>query len=71
MGIIRKFIHRYTGAIASHVDTKLEQSDKYRINVDANGNATLNTHNPDVQADIVKKMQQLQRLHNKDDKDVA
>lgn len=62
--IIGKLLRGYSGAIASHADTNLGQSDKYPLNVDANGNATLNTHNPEVQADIVKKMKQLQQFHN-------
>ncbi|AHG22579.1 hypothetical protein Z042_01500 [Chania multitudinisentens RB-25] len=59
--IIRRALDGYIGVIENHADTNLGQSDKYPINVDANGNATLNTHNSGVQADIVDKMRQLQR----------
>ncbi|EFA4037989.1 TPA: hypothetical protein PPE00_004812 [Escherichia coli] len=66
-----KVLRRYTNAVASHVDTNLEQTASYRLTVDANGNATLNTDNPEVKADIIRKMEYLHRIHNHTDKDVA
>lgn len=69
--IFRKVIRQYTDAVAAHVDTNLEQTDRYRLTVDANGNATLNTENPEVQADIIRKMKHLSRLHNRMSKDIA
>ncbi|HHH2926846.1 hypothetical protein I5445_13550 [Citrobacter farmeri] len=69
--LIGKVLRRYTDAVATHVDTNLEQTTRYRLTVDANGNATLNTDNPDVQADIVKKMIHLRKLHKRTSKDVA
>lgn len=69
--LIGKVLRRYTDAVATHVDTNLEQTTRYRLTVDANGNATLNTDNPEVQADIVKKMRHLRKLHNRTSKDVA
>ncbi|HEF0123271.1 hypothetical protein N0P75_08640 [Citrobacter youngae] len=70
-GIFGKVLRQYTDAVAAHVDTHLEQTDRYRLTVDANGNATLNTENPDVQADIIRKMKHLRKLHNRANKDVA
>ncbi|EEQ2893509.1 TPA: hypothetical protein KC759_002955 [Escherichia coli O146] len=69
--LIGKVLRRYTDAVASHVDTNLEQTAKYRLNVDANGNATLNVDNPEVKADIIRKMKYLQQIHNRTNKDVA
>ncbi|ELH7514349.1 hypothetical protein Q9G36_003640 [Escherichia coli] len=69
--LIGKVLRRYTSAVATHVDTHLEQTTKYRLTVDANGNATLNIENPEVQADIIRKMKQLRKLHNRTDKEVA
>lgn len=69
--ILGRVLRQYTEAVAAHVDTNLEQTDRYRLTVDANGNATLNTDNPDVQADIVKKMKRLRKIHNRANKDVA
>ena len=57
--LIGKVLRRYAGAVASHVDTNLEQTANYRLTVDANGNATLNTDNPEVKADIIRKMEHL------------
>ncbi|HFN6480335.1 TPA: hypothetical protein ACHFX9_003926 [Citrobacter farmeri] len=69
--LIGKVLRRYTDAVASHVDTNLEQTAKYRLTVDANGNATLNIDNPEVKADIIRKMEHLRQIHNRTDKDVA
>ena len=40
-GIFGKVLRQYTDAVAAHVDTHLEQTDRYRLTVDANGNDTV------------------------------
>lgn len=69
--IIGRALRLYTDAVSTHVDTHLQQTTKYRLTIDANGNAILNVDNPEVQADIVKKMERLRTLHNSKNKDVA